>query len=139
MPAKDQNPAMLAAQNSWRCVMAKRKQEWLELMADDVLIEDPIGKAPTNPSGEGIRGRDNLERFWTDNIEPSSKMTIVSEQSYAAASESAHVLTLTIEFAGGLETEVKGIFTYKVNDAGKITNLRGYWGLDEMQMRQRDA
>jgi len=138
MPAKDQNPAMLAAHESWRCVMNKLKDEWFALMADDVRIEDPIGEAPTNPTGEGIAGREGLEQFWSNNIEPTSSMKIVSEQSYAAGLESAHVLTLTIAFDNGLETEVKGIFTYKINDAGKITNLRGYWGVDEMKFTQPD-
>jgi steroid delta-isomerase len=139
MPAKDQNPAMLAAHNSWRCVMEKRKDEWFSLMADDVRLEDPIGEAPTNPTGKGIAGREGLEHFWSTNIEPTSAMRIVSEQSYAAGLESAHVLTLTVIFANGLETEVKGIFTYKINTAGKITNLRGYWAVDEMKITQPDG
>ena len=139
MPEKDNNPAMLAAQNSWRCVMGKLRDEWFDLMADDVCIEDPIGVAPTNPTGEGIRGREGLEQFWTNNIETCERMRIVSEQSYAAGLESGHVLTLTLDFPGGVETEVKGIFTYRINEAGKITNLRGYWGLDEMKVTQPDA
>jgi steroid delta-isomerase len=28
---------------------------------------------------------------------------------------------------------VRGAFTYKVNDAGLITNRRGYWNLEMMQ------
>jgi steroid delta-isomerase len=130
MPAKDENPAMLAARNSWRCVMGKLKDEWFGLMADDVRIEDPIGEAPTNPTGKGISGPEGLEQFWTTNIEPTSSMKIVSQESYAAGLESAHVLTLTVEFANGFTTDVRGIFTYKINDAGKINNLRGYWGID---------
>jgi steroid delta-isomerase len=139
MAAKHDNPAMLAAHDSWRCVMGKLKDEWFDLMADDVRIEDPIGKAPTNPTGEGIAGREGLEKFWTTNIEPTSAMKIVSQESYAAGLESAHVLTLTVEFANGLTTQVRGIFTYRVNDSGKITNLRGYWGVDEMQFTQASA
>jgi steroid delta-isomerase len=66
-------------------------------------------------------------------------MKIVSQESYAAGLESAHVLTLTVEFANGFTTDVRGIFTYKINDAGKITNLRGYWGIDEMKFTQPTA
>ena len=53
-PAKDSNPAMVAARNSWRCVQAKDKQGWLDLMADSMVMEDPIGIAPTNPDGKGF-------------------------------------------------------------------------------------
>ena len=31
---------------------------------------------------------------------------------------------------------VRGIFTYKVNDAGLLTNLRGYWNMDMMKFVQ---
>ena len=41
----DIHPALAAAQNSWRCAQAKDKEGWLELMADDVCIEDPIGES----------------------------------------------------------------------------------------------
>jgi steroid delta-isomerase len=27
---------------------------------------------------------------------------------------------------------VRGVFSYKVNDTGLITNMRGYWNLDMM-------
>jgi steroid delta-isomerase len=30
------------------------------------------------------------------------------------------------------------VFTYKVNDAGLLTNLRGYWNLDMMQFGKEE-
>lgn len=134
MAAKDENPAMIAAHNSWRCVMAKNKDEWFSLMADDIRIEDPIGKAPTNPTGEGLYGREGLEKFWSNNIEPTEKMVIDAQHSYAAGLESAHLMTLNVLFKNGMRTIVTGVFTYQVNEEGKLTNLRGYWGLDEMKI-----
>ena len=50
-----QSPALSASQSSWRCVQAHDREGWLALMADDVVIEDPIGKSVTNPEGTGIR------------------------------------------------------------------------------------
>ena len=55
-----QSPALIASQNSWRCVHAKDKEGWLALMADGVMIEDPIGKAYTNPDGTGVRGKEGV-------------------------------------------------------------------------------
>ena len=43
----ERHPALVASQASWRCVQAHDKQGWLDLMADDVHIEDPIGAAVT--------------------------------------------------------------------------------------------
>jgi steroid delta-isomerase len=31
---------------------------------------------------------------------------------------------------------VRGVFTYRVNDAGLIANMRGYWNMDVMQFGQ---
>ena len=32
--------------------------------------------------------------------------------------------------AGGYEVVAEGVFTYRVNDEGKIVALRAYWELD---------
>ncbi len=133
-PAKEGNPAMLAARNSWRCVMARDKQAWLDLMADDIVMEDPIGIAPTNPDGKGIQGKAAVERFWDETMSK-VEIQIETHESFAAANESAHRMTLTTSFPGGGGMIVNGIFTYRVNEHGKLTNLRGYWALDETQIR----
>ncbi len=132
------HPALLAAQSSWRCVMSKDKEGWLGLMADDVRVEDPIGVAPTNPNGEGIQGKAALADFYEKNIAP-SQITIEAEQSFAAGNESAHVLNLTTAFPNGVRMRVHGIFTYKINDEGRITNLRGFWSLEDSKIEQPHA
>ncbi len=132
------HPALLAAHNSWGCVMSKDKEGWLALMADDVRVEDPIGVAPTNPSGEGIQGKAALADFYEKNIAP-TQITIEAEQSFAAGNESAHVLNLTTAFPNGVKIRVHGIFTYRINDEGMITSLRGFWSLEDSMVEQPDA
>lgn len=131
----ENHPALVAARSSWRCVQARRKDEWLELMAEDVRVEDPIGVAPTNPTGKGISGRAGLAEFWDKNIAPAA-IRIEAHESFAAGSESAHVLTLETSFPNGIRMTVHGIFTYRVNDAGKIQSLRGYWSLAESKIER---
>ena len=126
------HPALLASHNSWRCVHEKDKDGWLALMADDITIEDPIGEAPTNPTGLGARGKEEVSAFWDQNIAP-TKIRIEAHESFAAGLESAHVLTLTTSFDNGTAVEVHGIFTYRINEDGKLTNLRGYWSMDDMK------
>ena len=129
-------PALLAARNSWKCVHAHDKQGWLALMADDVCIEDPIGVAPpTNPDGKGIRGKSAVSEFWDKHIGP-SKISIETHESHSTAYESAHVLTLTTTLSNGVVTKVRSIFTYEVDDDGKLTSLRGYWHLGVMEFTQ---
>ncbi|WP_197381242.1 nuclear transport factor 2 family protein [Mycolicibacterium mengxianglii] len=140
-PATDISPALAASQASWKAVQAHDKDSWLALMADDVVIEDPIGKAITNPDGNGVRGKDAVSAFYDTNI-ASNNLRITCEETFPSSSpdEVAHILILRSEFEGGLSSEVRGVFTYRVDDAGKIANMRGYWNMDVMKFEtaQRD-
>lgn len=128
-----QSPALTASQSSWRCVQAHDRQGWLALMADDVVIEDPIGESVTNPDGTGVRGKDGVAAFYDTNI-AANQLTITCEETFPSSSpnEIAHILVLHSRFPGGFTSEVRGIFTYRVDDVGLITNMRGYWNLDMM-------
>jgi steroid delta-isomerase len=129
------HPALVAAQNSWRCVQAKDREGWLALLAPDIHLEDPIGVGPTNPDGKGLRGLEAAEQFWDRNIANSS-IRIERHESFAAGQESAHVLTLTTSFPNGVKIAVHGVFTYRVNDAGKLTSLRGYWTMADAKIEK---
>jgi steroid Delta-isomerase len=127
-------PALAASQASWRCVQAHDREGWLALMADDVVVEDPIGKSVTNPDGTGVRGKEGVAAFYDNNI-AANRLTITCEETFPSSSpdEIAHILVLHSRFEGGVTSTVRGVFTYKVNDAGLITNMRGYWNLDMME------
>jgi len=127
------SPALAASQASWRCVQARDKEGWLALMADDIVIEDPIGKAITNPDGNGVRGKAAVEEFFDTNI-ATNNLRVECQETFPSSSELevAHVLVLHSEFEGGLKSHVRGIFCYKLNEDHKITNLRGYWNMEAM-------
>ena len=131
-----EHPAITAAQSSWRCVMARDREAWFDLLADDVTIEDPIGVGPTNPTGKGFRGKAEARKFWDTQIGATESIRIRAEKSFAAGNESAHVLTLTTKFPNGASLTVHGIFTYTIDDAGKIVALRGYWSMDQAKVEK---
>lgn len=132
-------PAMAASKASWRCVQSHDRAGWLALMADDVVIEDPIGPSVTNPDGQGIRGKAAVAAFYDANI-AANTLTVTCEETFPSSSphEVAHILVLRSEFDGGFTSTVRGVFCYRVNDNGKIANLRGYWNLEGMQFGQPD-
>jgi steroid delta-isomerase len=118
--------------------MAKDKQGWLDLMAEDICVEDPIGIAPTNPDGKGVRGKAALSEFYDTNM-ANSTIEIETHESYAAdndKNESAHLMTLRTTLSSGMKVIVRGIFTYHIDDEGKITNLRGFWSLSGSEFIQ---
>ncbi|WP_029374160.1 nuclear transport factor 2 family protein [Mycobacterium sp. UM_WWY] len=131
------SPVQMASQASWRCVQSGDKDGWLALMADDVVVEDPIGEAITNPDGSGVRGKEAVAAFYDANIAPNT-LTVTCEETFASSSptEIAYILVLHTRFPNGFTATVRGVFTYKVNDAGLITNLRGYWNMDAMTFAQ---
>ena len=134
-----ENLAMIASRNSWKAVQAKDKQAWLDLMAEDVCLEDPIGVALTNPDGKGVRGKEAVSAFYDKNMAPAT-IQVEAHESHpsSATNEAGHVLTLTTTLPNGVVSRVRGVFTYRTNDAGKITNLRGYWTMEAMEFQQPD-
>ena len=135
----EQSPALTASQNSWRCVHAHDKEGWLALMADDVVDRRPDrqGVSPT-PTATGVRGKEAVAVVLRRQHRPTT-IRITCEETFPSSSpdEIAHILVLrfTVRRTGSIST-VRGIFTYKVNDAGLLTNLRGYWNMDAMQFVQ---
>ena len=106
-------------------------------MAPGVVIEDPIGKTVTNPDGLGVRGKDAVAAFYDTNIAVHD-LTVSCEETFPSSSpnEVAHIFSLHSKFEGGVTSTVRGVFCYRVNDEGLITNLRGYWNMDAMKFGQ---
>ncbi|MFL6158839.1 MAG: nuclear transport factor 2 family protein [Marmoricola sp.] len=131
------SPALAASQASWRCVQSRDKEGWLGLMADDIVIEDPIGTSYTNPDGKGVRGKEAVAAFFDANI-ATNNLRVECEETFPSSSELeiAHILTLHSAFDNGLKSHVRGIFSYVLNEDHKITNLRGWWHMDAMVFSQ---
>lgn len=134
-----EHPARAAAHRSMEIVQRKgqnAKETWLALFADDAIIEDPIGSSPLDPEGKGHRGKDALGTFWDTFIGP-VEIRFDIEGSYAAGNEVANVGTITTRTQDGTTAVAEGVFTYKVDAAGKIVALRAYWEFDRMLASMR--
>ncbi|ODQ92677.1 hypothetical protein [Mycolicibacterium holsaticum] len=83
--------------------------------------------AVTNPQAPvhlaGKRSRETAiahdKQAWLDNF----------VETYQCGNEEANVGTIVIRSAG-YEVTAEGVFTYRVNDDGKLVALRAYWELD---------
>ena len=131
---ENEHPARRAALLSREYVQTHNKEGWLGLYAEDAIIEDPIGVSMIDPEGKGHRGPAAREAFWDNFIAP-SKISIDIHHSYAAGNEVANRITITTQIPAGegkaLLQKVTGIFTYHVDDEGKLLSLRGYWETDD--------
>jgi ketosteroid isomerase-like protein len=121
-----EHPARLASQRSMDAVHRKDKQAWVENFADDAIVEDPIGPSILDPSGAGHRGKAALAAFWDKLIGPNRVFFDVRE-SYAGGLECANVGSVNTVLPNGAVMIVNGVFTYRVDEAGRVVALRAYW------------
>ena len=107
-------------------VHQKDKDAWVANFADDGVVEDPIGPSIFDPEGKGHRGKAAIAAFWDKLIAPNRVFFDIRE-SYACGSECANVGTVNTVLANGAAMVVNGVFTYRVNEAGKVIALRAFW------------
>ena len=64
------NKAQQASKKSAANAMAKNRDAWLALFAEDAVVQDPVGKSPLDPTGEGHRGKEAIAAFFDNVIKP---------------------------------------------------------------------
>ncbi len=122
-------PAHLAGKRSRDAVTARDKEAWLEVFAEDAIVEDPIGPSFFDPEGKGHRGRDAISAFWDKVIAPTDKIEFNFRDTVQCGNEEANVGNI-VTTMGGHQITAEGVFTYRVNDEGKLAALRAYWEMD---------
>jgi len=127
------NPAYLMSLKSREFVANHDKAGWLGMFAEDGVIEDPIGPSILDPDGKGHSTPEARDTFWDNNI-ANADIEYVLHQSYTSYRECANIVTLNVVITMDgkkYSQQVNGIFTYSVNEQGKLTALRGFWEFDE--------
>lgn len=132
------HPARAAGLASQAAVRARDKNAWLELFAEDGIVEDPIGPSGFDPEGHGHRGRDAIAAFWDKAIAATESIEFLFGDSFACGSEVAFT-GLIRSTLGGHVIDAEGVFTYRVDEAGKIAALRAYWEVDRAMKTARPA
>jgi steroid delta-isomerase len=127
------NPAYLMSLKSREFVANHDKAGWLGMFAEDGIIEDPIGPSILDPEGKGHSTPEARDTFWDNNI-ANSDIEYILHQSYTSYLECANIVTLNVIITldgKKYSQQVNGVFTYSVNEQGKLTALRGFWEFDE--------
>jgi steroid Delta-isomerase len=116
-------------------VHARDRDGWLDLFAEDALVQDPIGPSPFDPEGTGHRGRDGIAKFYDEVIAPSQAVDFEINESYLCGDEVADVGIIRTTLAGGThQAVVHVVMTYRTDGAGKIASLRAYWEFDKLEL-----
>src|ERR1700728_2993593 len=115
-------------------VHARDRDGWLDLFADDALVQDPIGPSPFDPEAKGHRGKEAIAAFYDSVIAPAEAISFEIEHSYLCGDEVADVGIIRTTLAGGTHyAVVRGVYTYRGDGAGKIAALRAFWEFDALE------
>ncbi len=132
MPAPlNTHPAAAAAARAMAAVSSGDRDAWLDGFADDAAVYDPVGGSPFDPDATGLRDRDALTQFWDLTVAPNTVAFDVT-RTHAGGDEAAVVATVRVAFPTGAEVAYDGVFVYRVDEQGRIAELRAYWDLDEV-------
>ena len=111
--------------------VAKDKQNWLDLFAEDAIVQDPIGKSPLDPDGDGHKGKEAIEKFY-DTVIANGNIEFNILESIPCANECANFAQI-VNVVGDVKIETQMIVIYRVNSNDKIVSLRAFWDYQKME------
>ena len=108
--------------------VAKDKESWLALFDDNALVQDPIGKSPLDPEGNGHKGIAAIEKFY-DTVIANGNIEFTIVESIPCGANYAQIVNLV----GDIKIETKMIVIYRINSNNKIESLRAFWSYQKME------
>jgi len=111
--------------------VAKDKENWLALFDKDALVQDPVGKSPLDPEGNGHKGLMEIEKFY-DTIIANGNIEFTILESIPCANECANYAQI-VNLVGDIKIETKMIVIYRINSNDKIESLRAFWDYQKME------
>ena len=95
-----------------------------ELFADDATVEDPVG-TPIK------RGKAEIREFYGFSISTGAKLKLLGDPR-CAGDYVAFPFAVLLEF-GGQKSEIEVIDTFRINEDGKVAEMRAFWGPANMK------
>lgn len=123
------HPAYAAARRSWAGAMSRDKEAWLDVFAEDAVVEDPVGPSMYSEDGSGQRGKAMLSDFFDASIAVTSSLEFDMVDALVGGDEAVFFGTLHVGLGENvMDTDI--VINYRVDDAGKLRNLRAFWEFD---------
>ena len=111
--------------------VAKDKKNWLALFDNNALVQDPIGKSPLDPEGNGHKGLAAIEQFY-DTVIANGNIEFTIIESIPCGDECANYAQI-VNLIGEVKIETKMIVIYRINSNNKIESLRAFWDYKKME------
>ncbi len=94
-----------------------------ELFAENAVVEDPVG-TPVH------HGKDAIRAFYANSMKTGAKLSLDAPVR-GGANYAAFCFTVTLNYAGG-DKRIEVIDTFAFDEAGKVTEMRAFWGPENM-------
>lgn len=94
------------------------------LFAPDATVEDPVG-TPLR------RGHEDIRAFYAGSVATGARLELLGEPR-CAGDVVAFPFRVLLHW-NGADCVIEVIDTFRLNEAGKITEMRAYWGPDNMK------
>jgi len=95
----------------------------VSLFADDATVEDPVGS-------EVRRGKPAIREFYGYSIATGARLELLGAPR-CAADYVAFPFAVLLDWEGS-KARIEVIDTFRIDDAGKIAEMRAYWGPTNM-------
>ena len=94
------------------------------LFADDATVEDPVG-TPLK------RGKAEIREFYGFSMSTGAKLKLLGDPR-CAGDNVAFPFAVLLEFEGQ-KSEIEVIDTFRINEDGKVAEMRAFWGPANMK------
>ena len=95
-----------------------------DLFADDATVEDPVGTPQK-------RGRAEILEFYSGSMATGAKLELLGDPR-CAGDYVAFPFAVRLDF-GGHKSVIEVIDTFRIDSAGKIAEMRAFWGPANMK------
>lgn len=110
----------LAIAQYYTSLAAMDREGWLEILASDAVIYDPVGKPPLRVREDSQKFFDLLSKFY-------KQFEIVQEFVFIVKKEAAVKWTMQVVAQNDRTATAEGISIFEFNENGKIAKIQSYW------------
>lgn len=96
------------------------REGWLEVLAADAVIYDPVGKPPLKVKEDSPKFFDLLSRFY-------KQFEIVQDCVFIVDRQAAVKWTMQVVATNERQAKAEGISVFEFDEQGKIALIESYW------------
>lgn len=135
-----ENAARQAHKRHMKYIHEINKEAWLDNMADDIVIQDPVGPTPLNPTGAPLN-KAQMAELWDRSMKSAGDEVPPPQHQmhtfYCCGNEVACVgrtISMLPRKGDGklVECVCEGIFIYGVNEQGKLNSVKAYFDFERV-------